>query len=171
MWFSSGVKPKSADHFKVFRRQMNKDLSNKFSQRHGNECFLCIQFKIIKKKETESWEIEEILYSGIGALARYCPRYLMIPLLLLICQLPILKKNLLSILYKRLTVFLAYKWTWRLGYLSLEIISRTRNFHWLSIDSAWKYWKLRKWKNLLKPSRETIAWIWGSTWGVCQRNE
>ena len=50
LWFSSGIKPKSADHFKVFRRQMNKDLSNKFGQRHGNKCFLFIEFKIIKKE-------------------------------------------------------------------------------------------------------------------------
>ena len=50
LWFSSGIKPKSADHFKVFRRQMNKDLSNEFVQRHGNKSFLFIKFKIIKKE-------------------------------------------------------------------------------------------------------------------------
>ena len=50
MWFSSGVKPKSADHFKVFRRQVNKNLSNKFGQRHGNKSFLFTLFKIIKKE-------------------------------------------------------------------------------------------------------------------------
>jgi filamentous hemagglutinin len=39
------------------------------------------------------------------------------------CLLPILKKNLLLTLYKRLTVFLAFKRICLLGYLSLGIVS------------------------------------------------
>jgi hypothetical protein len=61
MRFSSGIKSKSADHFKVFRRYVNKDLSNKFSQRRGNKSFLSIKFGELEnfRDRNLKWNIEE----------------------------------------------------------------------------------------------------------------
>ena len=45
---------------------MNKNLSNKFGQRHGNKCFLFIEFKIIKKERNRIPEPTIIAIYFIG---------------------------------------------------------------------------------------------------------
>ena len=57
--------------------------------------FFLLLAKSFKKKVTLSSSISVILYSAIGKRARYLPRYLIIPFVLLMSPSPTLKKNLL----------------------------------------------------------------------------
>ena len=71
--FSSGIKTKPTNHFKIFRRQVNDDLGNKLINRHGNKSFLFIEFKIIKKESDRIMrDIRDFVFSN-GSSSKISP--------------------------------------------------------------------------------------------------
>ena len=157
----SWIKAVPVYHFKVFRRQMNENLWDKFFSRHCNESFLFIVSKVIEKESNFIIiNFSNLVFSNrrTGKISSEISDNTLCAVDVTVTD---IKEESFVFPVKfgnSVQGFFLILLSW---YSPFWIILRTWYFHWPAIVSTLKCLIFLKSKFLVNPPKETMAWICG----------